>query len=52
MSDPVKIQVKTADGKQRVLWTLAGKSLWEVLTEGALIPAEPAAAVVFAANAG
>ncbi len=38
MSDPVKIQVKTADGKQRVLWTLAGKSLWEVLTEGGFDP--------------
>ncbi|HQA08627.1 MAG TPA: ASKHA domain-containing protein [Syntrophomonadaceae bacterium] len=38
MSDPVKIQVNTTDGKQRVLWTLPGKSLWEVLTEGGYHP--------------
>lgn len=38
MSEPVKIQVNTTGGKQRVLWTLAGKSLWEVLTEGGYNP--------------
>jgi len=33
VSEPIKIQVDTAAGQKRVVWTLSGKSLWEVLTE-------------------
>ena len=38
MSEPIKIQISTPDGQQRVAWTLLGKSLWEALTQAGFDP--------------